>query len=385
MKKSTSYLLSSLAVISALSARASDPQVGSGEVDGYKIVWQDLFDGDSLDLQNWNIEVNGNGGGNNELQFYTDEPTNVHVGDDGDGNSCLILTARREYYKGRGVTSGRVNSQKKVNFTHGKIEAAIKLPKTANGLWPAFWMMGDDYAEVGWPRCGETDIMEMGNSTGINSGCQERYFNGACHWGQGWPNASYAKALNSRYSLQDGEYHLFTLIWNETGYKMYLDLDRDPKTNPYYAMDCPMTEPDNEWSPGNYFHKPNFILFNLACGGDFTGIHSVADITALNEENGYEQSMYINYVKIYQKGEDNETLSYVSYPTAGIESIESVKDNGGIQLGSTSVSAPAPLTLWNLDGVKVAHSEAGEIALDGLHSGIYIARSGDASRKISVK
>lgn len=79
----------------SLAASAADPQVGTGETDGYRLVWQDLFDGTELDPQRWNIEVNGSGGGNNELQYYTDRESNVRIGDDGNGNSCLILTARR--------------------------------------------------------------------------------------------------------------------------------------------------------------------------------------------------------------------------------------------------------------------------------------------------
>ena len=134
--------------LAALPASAAEPQDGSGETGGYKLVWQDLFDSGELKVGRWNIEINGAGGGNNELQYYTDRDENVRVGDDGQGNGCLILTARREDYKGKSFTSGRVNSKNLFAFTHGKIEASIKLPATANGLWPAFWMMGNDYDAV---------------------------------------------------------------------------------------------------------------------------------------------------------------------------------------------------------------------------------------------
>ena len=122
---------------------AAEPQTGTGENDGYRLVWQDLFDADALSPERWAIEVNGAGGGNNELQYYTDREENVRLGKDEHGNGCLILTARRESYKGKSFTSGRLITKNRVNFTHGKVEAAIKLPKTANGLWPAFWMMGN--------------------------------------------------------------------------------------------------------------------------------------------------------------------------------------------------------------------------------------------------
>ena len=186
-------------------------------------------------------------------------------------------------------------------FTHGKVEAYICLPKTANGLWPAYWMMGNDFSTVGWPRCGEIDILEMGNSQGIKTGTQETYFNGACHWGfyknGAYPN--YAKSSNAPYSLQDGEFHLYTLIWDEKSIKMYLDLDKNPNVAPYYEMGIEGT--DDEWATGLYFHHDHFILFNLAVGGHFTGIvNNPGGITALPTD-GSEAKMYVDFVRVYQK------------------------------------------------------------------------------------
>lgn len=271
---------------------------GSGETDGYTLVWQDLFNGEVLDETAWNIEVNGDGGGNQELQYYRRE--NVSVGkDEASGRNCLILTAKRENYANRSFTSGRINSMHKKFFRHGKIEAFIKLPKTADGLWPAFWLMGNDYSQVGWPRCGEIDILEMGNSAGIRNRTQDRYFNGACHWGfyrnGAYPN--YAKASTWSYSLQDDEFHLFTIIWDQERIRMFVDMDRRPETPPYYEMG--ITGTDGDWAVGHYFHHEFFILFNLAVGGHFTGILNPGGITAL-PENG-SASMYVDFVKVYQK------------------------------------------------------------------------------------
>lgn len=326
-----------LAAASAGSIAARTPQPGVGATDGYKLVWQDLFDAEYISPLRWNIEVNGNGGGNNELQYYTDREENVRLGDDGFGNRCLILTARRENYNGKAFTSGRVNSKKLTRFLHGKIEARIKFPSTANGLWPAFWMMGDDYDEVGWPRCGETDFVEMGHSDGF-AGMQDRYFNGAMHWGQGWPQASYAKATAWGESIQDGEFHLVTVVWDEELMSMYLDLDKHPNWRPYYEMEIKATEPDNEWSPGNYFHKENFIIFNLAVGGNFPGIHNAADVTALTEANGNQASMMVDYVKIYQKGDTTENLV--------------AEDPGDkIDSGISAVYAESTPRYYSLDGI----------------------------------
>ena len=115
--------------------------------DGYKLVWKDNFDGSALNRDYWNVEVNGSGCGNNELQYYVDNADNVAVRD---GN--LVITARRQDYDGHAFTSGRVNTCGKVGFTYGIVEARIKLPKTANGLWPAFWMMGDDIKKMAGMR-----------------------------------------------------------------------------------------------------------------------------------------------------------------------------------------------------------------------------------------
>lgn len=274
------------------------PGTGSGETDGYKLVWEDQFNDGALDESKWYIEVNGDGGGNQELQYYRAE--NISVGPDEDGNGCLIITARRENFNGKSFTSGRLNTSDRYEFTHGKVEASIKLPSTANGLWPAFWLLGADYDTNGWPRCGEIDIMEMGNSGGISSGTQDRYFNGAAHWGfyrdGAYPN--YANSKTNSYSLQDGEFHLFTLIWDENSLSMYLDMDKYPDNAPYYKMD--INDTSDDWSTGHYFHHDFFIIFNLAVGGRFTGILNASGITALPQD-GDEAKMYVDYVRVYQK------------------------------------------------------------------------------------
>jgi beta-glucanase (GH16 family) len=282
----------------------------NGNVDissaNYKLVWQDNFDGTQLDeTNNWSVEVNGNGGGNNELQYYRRE--NLTVGlDPVSGQNCLIITAKKETFLGKTCTSGRLTTSGKMSFKHGKIEARIKLPKTANGLWPAFWMMGADYSSVGWPKCGEIDILEMGNANGISKGTQDRYFNGACHWGESWNGGSYpnyAKATTNSYSIQD-DFHLFTLIWDDNALKMYLDLDKYPTVSPYYEMT--INQQDVAPNPAHYFHKKDYVILNLAIGGNFTGISNINNVTALN--NG-DAKMYVDYVKVYQQGIAGEEYS----------------------------------------------------------------------------
>lgn len=165
-------------------------------------------------------------------------------------------------------------------------------------------MMGNDFSSVGWPRCGEIDILEMGHSNGIKDGTQEKYFNGACHWGfykdmgggnMAYPN--YAKSSTWSYSLQDGEFHLYTLVWDEQYLRMYVDLDKNPNSNPYYEMG--ITDVSDDWGTGHYFHHDFFILFNLAVGGNFPGIYDPNGITAL-PANG-QASMYVDYIKVYER------------------------------------------------------------------------------------
>lgn len=284
------------------SPESPEPDKGD-DTDGYALVWQDLFDADVLDESVWNIEVNGDGGGNSELQYYRRENVSLGV-ESKSGQNCLILTARKENFKGKSFTSGRINSKNKKAFTYAKIEASIMLPETADGLWPAFWLMGNNYDQVGWPRCGEIDILEMGNAEGIRKGTQNRYFNGACHWGfykdlgnNNWAYPNYARASTWDYSLQDGDFHLFTIVWDDTMIRMYVDMDKHPDTKPYYEMD--ITGMGDDWGVGHYFHHDFFILFNLAVGGHFTGILKPSGITAFPESG--EASMYVDYVKVYQK------------------------------------------------------------------------------------
>jgi hypothetical protein len=161
-------------------------------------------------------------------------------------------------------------------------------------------MMGDDYSTVGWPRCGEIDILEMGNSGGIAAGTQNRFMNGACHWGENWTYN--AKNSTAPYSVQD-DFHLYTLIWNEASVKMYLDLDKYPSNAPYYEFS--IAGQDVVGNVYHYFHKPFGILLNLAVGGNFTGITGNANIdriTALPID-GTPAKMYVDYVRIYQKGD----------------------------------------------------------------------------------
>lgn len=293
-------MIAAFLLLSALPAFAQ-----ADVTDKYKLVWEDNFSKPVLDESNWTIVVNGKGGGNRELQYYRKE--NISVGiEPVSGERCLIITAKKENYRGKKATSGRLSTQGKVSVKYGKIEARIKLPKTANGLWPAFWMLGSDYPKAVWPKCGEIDILEMGNANGIEAGTQDKLFNGACHWGEHFNHGRYpnfAKATTSPFSLQD-DFHLFTLIWDEKNIKMYVDLDKNPAATPYFEM--PVNGENVANNPARYFHKEFFVIFNLAVGGNFTKIRNIDNITALKEGDA---KMYVDYVRMYQMGVVGESFN----------------------------------------------------------------------------
>lgn len=273
---------------------------------GYEMTWCDDFSGDCLNRDYWNVEVNGTGCGNNELQFYIDSLATVCVED---GN--LVLTATRTPYGNHEFISGRVNTKDKFTFKYGLVEASIKLPKTANGLWPAFWMMGNDITSNSWPLCGETDILEMGHFDGINASTQDRLFNGAVHCGTtSKSHRQQVGAYTSPYSLQDGKYHKFYVLWTSQSIQMYVDDNEEP----YFVVD--ITDRDSENGTGYFFQKPFFFLFNLAVGGNFPDINTADDVTAL--QNG-SASMYVDYVRVYQPSAPrvepsrNNELQYSEY------------------------------------------------------------------------
>jgi len=345
-----------------------------GQDDGYRLVWQDTFDNGTLDETVWNVEVNGNGGGNNELEYYRKE--NVSVGiEPVSGESCLILTAKQENYGGKVCTSGRLNTLGKMRFKYGKIEGRIKLPKTANGLWPAFWMMGDDYPQsgVGWPKCGEIDIMEMGSSIAISRGTQEKYYSGYFHWWTSSPSytgqADYGQAKTSSYSLQD-DFHLWTLVWDPNSISMYLDLDKYPDNPPYVTMGTGSID---------IFNKPFFVILNLAIGGNFTGItgnNNIGQITAFDKADDQEPKMYIDYIKVYQKGDIDE--EYNGPELLSIKPVDSPQFKVFCRAGELSVEGdvePAKMALYSLAGLKMMEVKwANSADVSDLPCGIYILK-----------
>ena len=298
----------------------------------WQLVWSDEFDGETLNTAYWNVEDNARGGGNAELQYYA--PKNVTIEKHPlSGESCLVLNAQRENYKNRPCTSARLNTHDKVTVEYGKVEARIAFPHTANGLWPAFWMLGNNLAtnlgnnddvdkraeqlaaegRVVWPKCGEIDICEMGHHTGIENGTQDRFFNGACHWGESFNNGAYpnfGQFKTADYPVQ-GDFHLYTLIWSEDSIAMYLDQDKFPEAEPYFQLSLRNKEVNE---PGHYFNHPFYLVLNLSVGGFFPQMPaaekypeviteddpSFQKVTALPAD-GTPVKMYVDYIRVFKK------------------------------------------------------------------------------------
>ena len=146
-----------------------------------QLIWSDEFNtGSAPDSAVWSYDRGASGWGNNELQEYTRAPQNVRIED-----GSLVIAVQKG---ANGFTSARIRTEDKLTFKYGTIEARIKVPDLADGLWPAFWTLGNNFSQVGWPSCGETDIMEMGSGLAISAGVINRRVGSAAHWdnqGQG--------------------------------------------------------------------------------------------------------------------------------------------------------------------------------------------------------
>lgn len=239
-----------------------------------RLSMHDEFDVDGApDATYWNYDL-GNGvdiglpgWGNNELQYYTDRPENIVVED-----GMLKIKALQEDSEGSGYTSARILTKGKFQQKYGRFEARIKLP-WGQGLWPAFWMLGDDNdgAEI-WPNIGEIDIME-------NRGQEPTLINGSVHG----PGYSGAGAVTKAYELEndrfDTGFHVFGVEWDENYINYYVD---DVLYNQIRKSDVP-----GEW----VFDDEFYIILNVAVGGNYVG--------SPNENTIFPQTMYVDYVRVF--------------------------------------------------------------------------------------
>jgi len=235
----------------------------------WKLVWNDEFDGDSLDRSRWAFDLGGSGWGNNELQFYTDRPENARVAD-----GMLVIEARQEDRLGRDFTSARLKTQSLHAWTYGRFEARMKLP-TGQGIWSAFWMLGEDIVTAKWPASGEIDIME-------NIGAPHTVY--ATIHGPGY---SGGEGIGASYNLPNGTvtdgFHVYAVEWEPDEIRWFVD-------DVQFASVTPDDLPNGkEW----VFDHPFFLLLNVAVGGNWPG--NPDDTTT------FPQTMQVDYVRVYQE------------------------------------------------------------------------------------
>jgi len=247
---------------------------------GWTLVWFDEFDGpngSTPDPNRWTYDLGRKGWGNEELECYTNRKRNAHIQD-----GSLVITARKENITcSDGIaakyTSARLKTQGLFSHAYGRFEARIKIP-AGQGMWPAFWMLGNDVTTAGWPKCGEIDIME-------NIGREPGTVHGSLH---GPSTSSPTSDVTAIFSLPAGQnfadnFHLFAVEWEPATVRFYVD------TNLYETVN------QSQWPSGGtwVFDHPFFILLNVAVGGTWPG--------SPNSTTQFPQQMLVDYVRVYAK------------------------------------------------------------------------------------
>ena len=242
------------------------------------LIWSDEFEGPAgqlPDATKWDYDI-GTDWGNLQLEYDTDRASNVSL----DGHGLLTITAREEFYEGQPYTSARIVTRNRYEPTYGRIETRIKLP-TGQGLWPAFWLLGSDIGSVGWPQCGEIDIMEY-------RGQEPTIVYGTLH-GPGYSGGS---GFGSVYVLPSGRFdssfHTFAVEWDAGKISWYVD-------DVLYHQATPADLAPSEW----VFDHPFYIILNVAVGGTFVGPPDASTV--------FPQTMSVDYVRVYRNSEGGDS------------------------------------------------------------------------------
>jgi beta-glucanase (GH16 family) len=266
----------------AIALTACSTTTSGGPAEGWTLAWSDEFDGAagaSVDGSKWVAEIGGHGWGNQERQYYTARPENVSL----DGSGHLVITARAEpadspyqcWYGTCRYTSARLKTKGLYEPMYGRIEARIRIPRT-QGIWPAFWMLGNDIDRVGWPQCGEIDVME-------NIGREPAIVHGTIHG----PGYSGANGIGGTHTLATGsfadDYHIFAVEWEPNEIRWFVDNTQYRRTTP---ADLPA---GTTW----VFEHPFFMLLNVAIGGAWPGEPDASTVLP--------QQMLVDYVRVYRR------------------------------------------------------------------------------------
>lgn len=234
-------------------------------------LWHDEFDGETIDTSKWTFEIGtGAGGwGNNEWEYYTSRKENAYIKD-----GVLHIRAQKEDYEGQKYTSARMLTKGKFSFKYGTVEARIALP-TGKGIWPAFWMLGEIFDTVGWPACGEIDIIETINDENIVYGTH--------HWQYNGNHASYGNNTKDYYGtskeLDITQFHTYKMVWNEKLIAMYVDEFK------YQEIDIESAKDGLE-----AFHKPQFFILNVAVAGNWPGFEV--------DDSQFPNEMLVDYIRV---------------------------------------------------------------------------------------
>jgi beta-glucanase (GH16 family) len=276
----TMRMLGTLIALVALSIQGSS----QADVSKWKLTWSDEFnaaDGTAPDPAKWSFDLGGGGWGNEELESYTSRPVNVQQKG---GN--LVITAVKEDYTGkdgvaRPYTSARIKTKGLFSQAYGRVEARMQLP-LGKGIWPAFWMLGDDIETVGWPKAGEIDIMEnIGDAGRIYSTLHGPGYNGA-------------HGISAKFDLPAGEvvntgFHVYAVEWSPNNIRFYFDDKLIAERTP---ADLPA---GTKW----VFDHPFFVILNLAVGGEWPGYP--------DKTTSFPQRILVDYVRVYKPAKESQS------------------------------------------------------------------------------
>ncbi len=267
-----------VALLVAACVTEEEPRAsGDTRLSGWELVWADEFDAPVIDQESWNAVVMPDPF-NEELQYYTDRIDAVPGANAWQEDGTLVIEARQEEFQHRHYTSARLNTKGKREFLYGRFEARIRQPGEV-GMWPAFWLLGGNIDEVGWPRCGEIDVLE-------GKGRLPDWTSGAIHRG---PDPSANRITVAEYRLPSGsfhdEWHVFAVEWFPDRIDWFVD------DVPFHTVEKTPDEDAAFWpfDEGHSF----FVILNLAVGGWFDKPH-------LPPETLSPQRLYIDYVRVYR-------------------------------------------------------------------------------------
>ena len=253
---------------------------GAGSAYGdWQLVWSDNFnlpDGSSPNSTNWTYDIGAGGWGNNELEYYTSRTNNARI-----QGGQLVIEADQESYDGSSYTSARMKTQGLWTWTYGRIEASIKIPK-GQGIWPAFWMLGANINSVGWPTCGEMDIMENIGKTS-DQGTDHCTVHGPANGG----DYNGGEGITATYTLPNGallsdDFHVYAVEWTTNQIQFFLDSNLVSTVTPANVAAIGGT-----W----VFTAPQFIILNIAVGGNWPGDPDGTTV--------FPQQMLVQYVNVY--------------------------------------------------------------------------------------